>query len=360
MDNNRLDMKSLCTYSIHGALGLLMGIGVGYIVFYMTMMLSLVISGTYATAGVAGGLITAFLILGEHIQMVDLLNPIFISLVFAGPILGFPKIRNMIIMSISCTTGAFLGYGVNFSAPDIVVYINSVWQSGLFAIFFSILSSLFAIGMAGASIAIGMYFTEKINYNVREIPRFLKITRGAGLFLVFFILFASGSLFLGVAKYATTDVSIDISSSDGNVTVFVPVILEDGIVMKMYEKPSISGNSKTEIIDTEHGKAFKINGAAPIEINMDQTGEWLARDPNAEEKFVNGFTLSTSNTTRFGDIHESTSAWIYSEKDGVMLSLSIRRDNGWGRDMRITTQSNVKLTAGWQIVKFSVRNMMYD
>lgn len=404
MNNNsdQLNLKSLRSYGIHGALGLLMGVGVGYIVFYIFAILtsiislnliglsfafaSLIIYGlfglyigyvfggqkkssttskTYALAGIFGGLVSAFLLLGGYIKIDGILNPLFVTLVFVGPILGFPKIKNIVIMTISSISGAVLGYGLNLYAQNIVVYVNSVWTGGgLYALIIGIILTLFEIGIAGASIAIGMYFTERTTYTAREIPRFLKITRGAGLILAFIILFASASLFLGVAKYATTDVSIDISSADGNATVFVPVILEDSIVMEMYRKPAIYGNSIAEIIDTDHGKAFKISGSGPIGIKMNHIGGWLAHDPEADIKFINGFTLSTSNATRFGEIRgqglDHVDAWIYSEEDGTMFSISIMRDNGWGRAISINTEQKVKLIRGWQVVRLSVGSMMYD
>lgn len=78
-------------------------------------------------------------------------------------------------------------------------------------------------------------------------------------------------MFLSVVKYATTDVSIDISSGDGKIKVFVPVLLENGIIMEMYGKSAISGSAATETIDTEYGKAFKISGSGSTRINMKQT-----------------------------------------------------------------------------------------
>ena len=144
------------------------------------------------------------------------------------------------------------------------------------------------------------------------------------------------------------------------ISYLVLVILEDGILMEMYGNPAISGYSIAEIIDTDHGKAFKISGSGPIGIKMNQTGGWLAHDLEAEEKFVNGFTLSTSNNTRFGEIHDPVDVWIYSEEDGTMFSISNKRDNGGGRDMRISTQRKEKLIRGWQVVRLSVGSMMYD
>jgi hypothetical protein len=400
MIKDQLDTKSIRNYGIHGSLGLLMGIGVGFILGFILIMLtssltvnyssimqggsvlvtilviygfyglyvgyifggqnkSLKMSKTCAAAGFFGGLITAVLLAEEFIKMSGLLDPLFITLVFAGPILGFPKIRNMVLMTSSSSFGAALGYGMYMLGQNITVYLNST-QGALLALIIAILFPLLAIGIAGASISIGMYFTERTAYTRREIPRFLKITRGAGIVLTFIILFFSALMFLSVAKYATTDVSIDISSVDGNVTLLVPAILENGNVMKMYENPVISGRAATEIIDTDHGKAFKIGGSGSIGIKLNQTGGTLATNPEANEKFVNDFTLSTSNATRYGEFLDHVEAWVYSENEGAILSFSIRRDNGWGRDMRIRTESPVKLMKGWQAVKLSVGSMMYD
>ncbi len=164
----------------------------------------------------------------------------------------------MVLMTGSSSLGAALGYGVYFLGQNITVYLNSVWMQGaLLALIIAILFPLLAIGIAGASIAIGMYFTDGSAYTAREIPGFL-ITRGVGIVLTLIVLFFSALMFLSMAKYSNNDISIDISSGDGNITVFVPVLLENGNVMEMYKKPSISGSAATEIIDTDYGKAFKI------------------------------------------------------------------------------------------------------
>ena len=253
-------------------------------------------------------------------------------------------------MTISCSSGAALDYGINVYAQNIVVY--PVWtQGGLYALFTGI--PILATGIAGASIAIGMYFTEGVSYTAKQIPWFLKIIRGAGIVLTFIILFFSTVLFLEFENYATTDVSIDMSLTDVNTTVLIPIILENGSVMEMYWKPAISGSATAEIIDTDHGKAFKISGSGPIKIQMKQNGGWLAKDPKANEKF-DGFTLSTSNVTGFAGRDDPINAWIYSEEDGIMLKISIQRNDGRGRYMQLTTQRMEKLAAGWQEVKFSV------
>lgn len=397
MQINKLDLKSIRSYGTHGVLGLLMGIGVGFIFFLMLSSLiagssqiiivaaglvtALLISGLYgfyvgyilggqkssyrisitcAIAGVFGGLVTAGLLTKGFITMsAGYFDPLFFSLFFAGPILGFPKIKNIVIMTASSVFGALIGYGVYSFGQNITVYLNSSGGT-IFALLIAIIFPLIAIGIAGASIAIGMYFSEKAAFMAREIPGFLKITRGAGIVLTLIVVFFSALMFVSVVKYANTDVSIYISSGDKNTTVLVPVLFENGTLMEMYGNPGISGNATTEIIDTDHGKALKISLSGSTNVNMKQTGG-LATDPEANEKFVNGFTLSTSNATNYGNINgRPVYAWVYSEGNGTLFSFSIKRDNGWGREIRISTERETKLNRGWQNVSLSVGSLMYD
>ncbi len=402
MENNRLDLKSLRSCGIHGAIGLLMGIGAGFILLFIIspiisanssanypfimgaaglVAVSVIyglygfyvgyifsgqkkssrISITYAAAGVIGGFVTVSLLaMGFFTTSKEYLDPLFVTLFFTGPILGFPKIKNIVLMTASSAFGAVMGHGVFTIGQNITIYLNSS-GSVLFAWFIAILFPLLAIGIAGASIAIGMYFTEETIYTAREIPWYLKMARSAGIFLTILVLLSSSLMFLSIAKYASTDTSIDISSGDGRTTVLIPVILENGKVMEMYLKPTISGSAETEIIDTDHGKALKIRGSGALKINMKQTGGFLASDAKANEMFINGFTLSTSNATNYSSIGgRSAYAWVYSEEDGTMFSLSIRRDNGWGREMNISTEREENLTRGWQMVKISVGSSWYD
>src|SRR5450759_1899329 len=59
---------------------------------------------------------------------------------------------------------------------------------------------------------------------------------------------------------ASTSASIYWESSAENITIYVPVLIDENKnVLKMYETPAITGNVTTAIIDTEHGKALKIS-----------------------------------------------------------------------------------------------------
>ena len=191
---------------------------------------------------------------------------------------------------------------------------------------------------------------------IAKIPGILKI---GIVLLLLFILISQVFTFFNSADYPTTNVSIDILSGDGKITVFIPILLENGTLMGMYEKPSILGNATTEIINTEYGKAFKISGSGSIIINMKQTGKLMATSVEEDEKFVNGFTLSTSNATNYfkkGNGHAA--AWVYSEEDGTRLKLSIIRDNGWGKQIIIKTEQEVK--RGWQEVGLTIMTLWYD
>ncbi len=143
-----------------------------------------------------------------------------------------------------------------------------------------------------------------------------KKTKSTLMFLVLSILAVSATMCLSNAQNSNTRVLINITSGSKETTLYLPVLLDEtGKVLEMYEKPAITGNATTALVDTDHGKALRISGTGTIEVNMSQTDGMLATNPEANEKFVNGFRLSTSNATRHGDIHGSVDAWVYSEDD---------------------------------------------
>lgn len=143
-------------------------------------------------------------------------------------------------------------------------------------------------------------------------------------------------------------------------TLYSPVLLDkNGNVFEMFEKPEIIGNATSSVIDAEHGKALEISGSGAIEINMKQKGELLIGQ-EANDKFVDEFTISTSNATNYGTIQNPVEVWVYSEEADTVFSFSVKRDNGRGREMRIQTLNEEKLRKGWQPVKLSVSSLMYD
>ena len=87
------------------------------------------------------------------------------------------------------------------------------------------------------------------------------------IFIIFSAVFMANSplsllLFFGGQDDATTSTSIHIESSAENITIYVPVLLDENKnVLKMYENPEITGNVTTAVIDTEYGKALMISGS---------------------------------------------------------------------------------------------------
>ncbi len=135
-------------------------------------------------------------------------------------------------------------------------------------------------------------------------------------FLAISILAVSAAMCLSNAQNSSTQVFINITPGSEKITLYIPVLLDEtGKVLEMYENPAITGNATTAVVDTDHGKALKISGTGTIEIQMNQTDGMLATNSEANEKFVNGFTLSTSNAIRYGDIHGPVDAWVYSKDD---------------------------------------------
>jgi hypothetical protein len=78
-------------------------------------------------------------------------------------------------------------------------------------------------------------------------------------FGTFFIIF-SAMFITNSSQDATSSTSIHIESSAENITIYVPVLLDENkTVLKMYENPQITGNVTTAVIDTEYGKALMIS-----------------------------------------------------------------------------------------------------
>ena len=123
--------------------------------------------------------------------------------------------------------------------------------------------------------------------------------------------------FFGAQEDASTSTSIHIESSTENITIHVPVLLDENKnVLKMYETPQITGNVTTAVIDTEYGKAFMISrlGLGNYLFNWnevpgkdnDRFEKWLEnsgfKEPGDKldiRKTDNGNTLTTS-VSRFG------------------------------------------------------------
>ncbi len=159
---------------------------------------------------------------------------------------------------------------------------------------------------------------------------------------------------------SSSTVSIYIESGSERIKLYVPVMLDEkGETPKMYENPIITGNLTTSIVNTEHGKALKINGSGG-EIKMIKDNGNLGSIEN-DYRFVEGLTISMSNSTPPGkEMVLDADAWVYSETEIKDFRLFFSRSGAYsGKILFLRTGSHwtnrendsQRLTKGWQLVK---------
>ena len=398
--------KNILIHGIHGTAGLLMGIGVGLIlsivilgfvssvfsnsrIFMDYPVLSRLLQpavtvyffvfsiyGAYvgyifegkekarylsklgAIAGILCGIAEAVYIELFRISS-EIGQIVFFPIILAatGMIFGIPKIKKMVLLALSGAMGGAVGYAVYLLSLNLKFYLIYL-KVGLPAILLAAILLLLAMGIPGAFISIGMHFIEGFTSSREEVPRFLKITRNIGIILTVLLLLISTLLSSSMSYYGSTSSSIQVLSDSGKVTLYVPIFLDNkGKVLEMYEKPTITGNAATTILESEHGKALKISGSGRFELNMEQTHVRFIKGNSKD--FFDRFTLSMSNfALSEAQTGNQIDVWIYSEVDGAVLNYQIRQDNGGGKIMDI--KKNETLKEGWQVVSLSVTNMMYD
>ncbi len=123
------------------------------------------------------------------------------------------------------------------------------------------------------------------------------------------------SFFFGPQENATTSTSISIESSTENITIYVPVLLDENkTVLKMYENPQITGNVTTAVIDTEYGKALMISGSG--------LGNYLFNWNEVPGKDTNRFVNWLED---IGDVRPGEKLDISKTDDGRMITVSGRR-----------------------------------
>lgn len=134
--------------------------------------------------------------------------------------------------------------------------------------------------------------------------------------------------------------SISLESSPENVTIYVPVLLDENkTVLKMYYTPEIIGNVTTAIVDTEHGKALKISKSGQLkiykEIIIQDQNVKLKVDGQAPEQtsdeFFSRFTISMSNykaPEHFSSMPSdpNINAWVYSDSEVEKVRFSFYID----------------------------------
>jgi len=289
-----------------------------------------------------------------------------IVLGIAGLIFGLPKARSMILLAVSGILGGMVGTGMYISGQHLTYFLKDMGTQQHFGdIFFlaiiliMLLISILAIATAGASLSLGMYIAGGMVHSKREIPGSLKIIRNLCIGLIILVLLFFTLMFSIIADYASSSTSIHVSSDTDEMTLYVPVLLDDkGNVLEMYEHPEVTGDITTAIIDTKYGKALKISGSSgDVGIDIRQS-HGIQLGKQLEEAF-DGFSVSMSDYTVGKDV-QMTDIRIYSAVEVNNLSISLSLDNGWGNINTIETEQNIDLSEGWQVVGLSVSNMCYD
>ena len=282
----------------------------------------------------------------------------------AGLVFGVPRIRSMVLLSISGLLGGTVGTTLYFLVQYLTYFLKDVgMQHNFGGVFFIplilmlLLLTVLAVGITGASIGVGIYIADGRAYSKRETPRSLKVMRYLGLGSVILVLLFMTVMFISIADYASASTSIRMSSGTGETTLYIPVLLDDGEVLEMYEHPIVNGDVATAIIDTQYGKALRITGFGDVEIHMQQS-LGIQRGKQPDEAF-GGFSLSMCNYT-VGENDRMTDIRIYTDGEVDDLGISFSMDTGWGQIQEIATEKDIDPGEGWQVVRLVVSVLCYD
>jgi hypothetical protein len=179
--------------------------------------------------------------------------------------------------------------------------------------------------------------------------------------------------------------SISLESTPENVTIYVPVLLDENkTVLTMYETPENIINVTTAIVDTEHGKALKISKSGQLktfkEIIIQDQQVKLKLDGQTPEQtydeFFSRFTISMSNykaPEHFNSVPSdpNINVWVYSDNEVEKVHFSFFLDPrtalyksesfSSGTELEISPEGwGVHLRKGWQVVKLSRGQIAWD
>lgn len=404
------NINSFKNYAIHGAIGLLMGVGIGTVLTFLLLnilsplefiipssfgdpltflmrfnsnFIIFTVFGIYmghiaenekefarlgAAAGIFCGMAAAVLggVLGEMQTNYETARfaVYIIVLGIVGLVFGVPRIRSMVLLAVSGLLGGAVGTAIYFLAQYLAYFLKDVGMQhnfgGLFfipLILMLLLLAVLAVGIAGASIGVGIYIAGGRAYSKRETPRSLKVMRYLGLGLVIPLLLFMTVMSISIADYASASTSIYMSSGTGETTLYAPVLLDDGEVLEMYEHPTVNGDAATSIIDTPYGKALRITGSGDVEIHMRQS-LGIQRGKLPDEAF-GGFSLSMGNYT-VGENDRMTDIRIYTYGEVDDLGIYFSLDTGWGQIQEISTEKHIDPGEGWQVVRLVLSVLCYD
>ncbi|NJD78240.1 MAG: hypothetical protein FIB08_14305 [Candidatus Methanoperedens sp.] len=203
---------------------------------------------------------------GDYIRYVS-------TLTLLGAVVGFPRMRRMVVLALSGFIGGAAGTFVYLQGMDFIYYIKDpkrefinylannfgmgMGMTSFVTDVLLLLSAAFAtlvfslgVGIAGSSISIAMSSERGAGKNNKS--TFPDIIRKLGLGIAVFMLFSYAYvLFTGGGEYAMTVSGISIDTDNKTATVYVPVFTDkEGTVLDVYKGSEISGNATYEIVDT--------------------------------------------------------------------------------------------------------------
>jgi len=154
---------------------------------------------------------------------------------------------------------ALMAFVISFATSSLI-FFTGFFGGGFLGVTFASLFPLLILLVLSAIVWIAFKERPLVNFSLKAF-----IVSFGTIFLIFSAVFMANSFlsllfFFGAQDEATTSTGISIESSAENITVYVPVLLDENkTVLKMYETPEITGNVSTAIIDTEYGKALMIS-----------------------------------------------------------------------------------------------------
>jgi hypothetical protein len=156
---------------------------------------------------------------------------------------------------------ALMAFVISFATSSLIFY-TGFFGAGFLGEAFVSLYPLLILLILSAIAWIAFKERPLVNFSLKAF-----VVSFGTIFIIFSAVFMANSplsllLFFGPQEDATTSTSIHIESSAENITIYVPVLLDENkTILKMYETPEITGNVTTAVIDTEYGKALKISGS---------------------------------------------------------------------------------------------------
>ena len=156
---------------------------------------------------------------------------------------------------------ALMAFVISFATSSLI-FFTGFFGGGFLGGAFVSLYPLLILLVLSAIVWIAFKERPLVNFSLKAF-----VVSFGTIFIIFSAVFMANSplslfFFFGAQDDATTSTGISIESSAENITIYVPVLLDENkTVLKMYETPQITGNVSTAIIDTEYGKALMISGS---------------------------------------------------------------------------------------------------